>query len=64
MQIPRYVTGAIVFAFVWAVIVYMNGSITDITVLAFGVLAFIIAGSCLSWLLTKILLWYRKHDRN
>ncbi|MBB43068.1 MAG: hypothetical protein CMM44_04815 [Rhodospirillaceae bacterium] len=60
MQIPRYVTGAIVFAFVWAIIVYINEGITDLRVLAIGVAAFIFAGSCLSWLLTKIFEWYRK----
>ncbi len=59
MQIPRYVTGAVLFAFIWAAIVYVNGGIKDLRVLAIGIVAFIIFGSILSWILTKILAWYK-----
>ena len=59
MQIPRYVTGAVLFAFIWAAIVYVNGGVKDLRVLAIGVVAFIIFGSILSWILTKIFAWYK-----
>ncbi|MEK9683816.1 MAG: hypothetical protein VW226_04655 [Rhodospirillaceae bacterium] len=60
MQIPRYVTGAILFALIWAAIAYVNGGIRDFRVLAIGVIAFIILGSLLSWALTKLFTWYKK----
>ena len=55
MQIPRYVTGAVLFAFIWAAIAYVNGGIKDLRVLAIGVVAFIIFGSILSWILHELL---------
>lgn len=59
MQIPRYVTGAILFALIWAAIVYVNGTMTHLPTLAVMVLIFIVIGSVLSWLLTLLVNWLR-----
>ncbi len=59
MQIPRYVTGAFLFALIWAAIVYVNGSMTNIVQLIVMVIMFTVLGSALSWALSKLLLWYK-----
>ena len=59
MQMPRYVTGAILFALIWASIVYVNGTMTHLPTLAVMVLIFVVVGSVLSWVLTLIVNWLR-----
>ena len=62
MQIPRYVVGAFLFGLIWATIVYTQGSITDLRRLSILVLLFGILGSALSWLLTRILEWFKNRQ--
>jgi hypothetical protein len=62
MQIPRYVTGAFLFGLMWAVITYVNGNITDLQKLSALVILFGVLGSALSWVLSKILTWYKKRN--
>ncbi|MDA0652902.1 MAG: hypothetical protein O3C49_06465 [Proteobacteria bacterium] len=62
MQIPRYVTGAFLFGFIWAVITYFNGNITDLQRLAVLVILFGVLGSALSWILSKALAWYKNRN--
>jgi len=58
MRIPRYVTGALLFALIWAAIAYTQHG-WELKRLVGGVLAFLIVGSALSWLLTVILRWLK-----
>ena len=59
MRIPRYVTGAFLFALIWAAIVYVNGKMTDPLQLLVMVVMFTVIGSALSWFLSVLLNWYK-----
>ena len=62
MDIPRYVIGAVLFGLIYVSIQWSEGHITDWKVLSVHFLLFIILGSGLSWMLSKVLEWYKNRQ--
>ncbi|MBT5048385.1 MAG: hypothetical protein HOM58_07770 [Rhodospirillaceae bacterium] len=62
MRIPRYVIGALLFGLIYASIQWSEGRITDLRILSVHLLLFVVLGSALSWMLSKVLEWYKSRQ--
>ena len=58
-EIPRYVTGAILFGLIWVVIQYTQAHITDPRVLGAHFIVFVLLGSLVGWTVRTVIMWVR-----